>query len=322
MSRASADPQPLRLVFLGTPEFALPALRALAESRHDVVGALSQPDRPRGRGRVLQPTPVKALAEELGVPVCQPAKVGAPDVLEWLRALRPDLGVVVAFGQFVPRSVRELPEHGMINAHASLLPRWRGAAPVQWAILQGDPRTGISVMRVAKEMDAGDVCLVRETEIRTDETAGELEGRLSELAAEALVEAVDQIAAGRAAFRPQDPGAATEAPRIDREFARLDWGEPALRVLRRIRASTPRPGADLELARARKTLRIVRARLAPDEAAPSGAGQVRAEAGRLCVAARDAWIEITRLQLPGRKPVAAEEFLRNANLAHDERVAA
>jgi methionyl-tRNA formyltransferase len=307
MARAPADSPQLRLIFLGTPEFALPALRALSEGRHEVVGVITQPDRPSGRGRKLQPTPVKELATELGLPVRQPAKVGEPEVLEWMRSMRADLGVVVAFGQFIPKSVRELPTLGMINAHASLLP--------------GDARTGISVMRVVKEMDAGDVCLVRETEIRPEENAGELGERLAELAAEALVEAVEEIAAGRAVFRSQDATRVTEAPKIGREFARLDWEEPAERILRRIRAATPRPGADLLLERAAKKLRILEARCASDAGAPPSSGAIRAEGGRLLAAAADAWVEITRLQVPGRAPVSAAEFLRGAEISIDEEVA-
>ncbi|MEE9279400.1 MAG: methionyl-tRNA formyltransferase [Myxococcota bacterium] len=321
MARAPADSPPLRLVYLGTPGFALPSLRALASSRHDVVGVVTQPDRPRGRGRKLQPGPVRALAAELGLPVRQPAKVAEPDTVEWLRGLRHDLGVVVAFGQFVPKSVRELPTHGMINAHASLLPRWRGAAPIHWAILEGDRTTGVSVMRLVKELDAGDVCLTRETEIGPGETAGELGERLAELAAEALLVAVDDIAAGRAVFRAQDPAGVTEAPKIAREFARLDWDEPAECVLRRIRASSPRPGADLVLAGDGKKLRIVEARRAADPGVPERCGAVRATDGRLCVAARDAWVEIARLQAPGRGPVSAAEFLRGVEISPDERVA-
>lgn len=321
MARAPADSPQLRLIFLGTPEFALPALRALSEGRHEVAGVITQPDRPSGRGRRLQPTPVKGLATELGLPVRQPAKVGDPDILEWIRGLRADLGVVVAFGQFIPKSVRELPTQGMINAHASLLPRWRGAAPINWAILEGDARTGISVMRVVKEMDAGDVCLVRETEIRPEENAGELGERLAELAAEALVEAIEEIAAGRAVFRSQDAARVTEAPKIGREFARLDWEEPAERILRRIRAATPRPGADLLLERAGKKLRILQARCASDAGAQRSCGVVRVEGGRLLVAAADACVEITRLQVPGRVPVSAAEFLRGAELSTDEEVA-
>jgi len=311
----------LRLVYLGTPEFAVPALRALARTRHTLSGVVSQPDRPRGRGRVLEPTPVAAAARELGLPLLQPEKVGDEPSLAWLRERRPDLGVVVAFGQFIPKSVRELPRLECVNAHASLLPRWRGAAPIAWAIDAGDRRTGISVMRVAREMDAGDVCGVRELEIGAEETAGELAERLAELAAAALVEAVDALADGRARFAPQDPAAVTLAPKLDRAFAKLDLAQPAERVLRRIRAATPRPGVDLALRRAGKTLRIVRARLGPTHSGVRS-GALRAEAGRLELACADAWLELAEVQLAGKRALPAAELLRGFRVAPDERAEA
>jgi methionyl-tRNA formyltransferase len=255
-------------------------------------------------------TPVKRAATELGVDFLQPEKVSDPSALAWMRAREPELGVVVAFGQFIPKSVRELPRLGMINAHASLLPRWRGAAPIEWAIDAGDARSGISVMRVVKEMDAGDVCLVRETEIGPEETAGELAVRLAELAAQALVAAVDSLSAGSAVFTPQDPARVTQAPKLDRGFAKLDFGLPAALLLRRIRAATPRPGVDLELMRAAKRLRIVRARLGPSHAGGARPGSLRVESGRLLLAALDAWLDLSLIQLAGKKPMRADELLR------------
>ena len=314
-------PAALRLLFLGTPEFAVPALRCLAGSSHPVVGVVSQPDRPRGRGRRLQPTPVRQAAEELGLDLLQPGKCGAPEALEWMARRRPDLGVVVAFGQFVPRKARELPPLGMINAHASLLPRWRGAAPIERAIAAGDERSGISVMRMVRQMDAGGVCLTRELEIGPDETAGELAGRLSLLAAEALLEALPAIAAGEAVFEEQDAARATPAPKLDRDFARVDWARPAAEVYARIRAATPRPGVDVALANARRTFRILACRRS-DPGSPPRAGRVRAGRGRLWVAADDGWIEVLRLQVQGRRALEAADFLRGSPLDADERVAA
>jgi len=308
---------PLRIVFLGTPGFAVPALRALAQTRHTLVGVVSQPDRPRGRGRVLEPTPVAAEATALDLPLLQPEKIGDDTSLAWLRARRPDLGIVVAFGQFIPKSVRELPPLGMVNAHASLLPRWRGAAPIEWAIDAGDRRTGISVMRVAREMDAGDVCLARELEIGAEETAGELASRLAELAASALVDAVDAIAAGRAEFRAQDPARVTLAPKLDRGFAVLDFAQPAERVLRRIRAATPRPGVELVLRRAGKRLGVLHARLGPTHSGVTP-GALRAENGRLRVACADAWLELAVVRLAGRRALPAEELLRGFRVADGE----
>jgi methionyl-tRNA formyltransferase len=310
----------LRLLFLGTPEFAVPALRALASTRHTLAGVVSQPDRPRGRGRQLEPTPIAAAARELALPLLQPEKVGDEAALAWMRAQRPDLGVVVAFGQFIPKSVRELPARGMINAHASLLPRWRGAAPIEHAIDAGDPRTGISVMRVVKEMDAGEVCLVRDTPIGADETAGDLGPRLAALAGEALVAGIEEIAAGRAAFAPQDSAKVTLAPKVDRAFAKLDLHQPAERVLRRIRAATPRPGVDLALRRAEKTLRVLRARVGPPHGGATP-GSVRAEGGTLRVACADAWLELLEVQLPGKRPVSSEALLRGLRVPDGEEAA-
>jgi methionyl-tRNA formyltransferase len=308
-------------VFLGTPEFAVPALRALSRTRHTLAGVISQPDRPRGRGRVVEPTPVAALARELGAPLHQPEKVGEEPALAWLRERRPDLGIVVAFGQFIPKAAREAPRLGMINAHASLLPRWRGAAPIEWALDAGDARTGISVMRVVKEMDAGDVCLARETAIGPDETAGELAERLSVLAGEALVAGVDALATGRAVFRPQDPAGVKFAPKLDRAFARLDFSQPAERVARRIRAATPRPGVDLELERAAKRLSVLRARTGAPHAGVTP-GSLRAQAGELLVACADRWLELVEVRLAGKRAMPAAELLRGLRLADDERVVA
>ena len=309
---------PLRIVFFGTPLFAVPSLRGLAQSRHELVGVVSQPDRPRGRGRVLAATPVKEVAQRLGRPVLQPEKVGHADATAWLRERAPDLGVVVAFGQFLPKGVRELPPHGLINAHASLLPRHRGAAPIAWAILSGDERTGVSIMRVEKEMDAGPVCSRRELEIGPAETAGELEERLSALAAEALLEALDEISAGAARFTPQAHESATFAPRIDRDFGRIDWGRPRAEVLRRIRAATPRPGADLVLRRSGRRLRVLEA--GPGEGPPGPPGRVVAGRDRIRVAALDGWVDVSRLQVPGRRATSAAEYLRGARLPEDEEV--
>jgi methionyl-tRNA formyltransferase len=309
----------LRLVFLGTPEFAVPSLRALAASRHSLVGAISQPDRPRGRGRKLEPTPVRRAAEGLGVECLQPESIGDAAAGAWLAERAPDLGVVVAFGQFVPKAVRELPRRGMINAHASLLPRWRGAAPIEHAILAGDAHTGISIMRLVREMDAGDVCLRRETPIGPDETAGELAERLAQLAAGALVEAVDRIDAGSARFEPQPAEGITLAPKLDRGFGELDLSAPLERVYARVRAATPRPGIDLRLARADKTLRIVRCAPWTGACAPRP-GAVCADGGRLRVSAADGWLELLRVQLPGRQAVDAAEFLRGARLEPGEQV--
>lgn len=290
----------------------MPGLRRLLAGPHEVAVVVSQPDRRRGRGRRPQPSPVAALAQERGLPLLRPDKVGAPDVVEALRGFAPDLGVVVAFGQFLPRKVRELPARGyLINAHASLLPRHRGAAPIARAILAGDEETGISVMRVEREMDAGPVALVRRTPIGPRETAGELTERLAELAAEALAEALDRIAEGRVAWRSQDDARATFAPKIEREDARLDWREPAEALARRVRAMAPRPGAFTTLAG--EPLRILAARAEPGPAdAPPGT--VRGHDGHVRVATGRGWLVPEELQRAGGRALPVEAFLRGRPL--------
>jgi methionyl-tRNA formyltransferase len=304
----------LRLLFFGTPEYAVPSLRALAP---DVVGVISQPDRPSGRGRKLEATPVKATAEELEIPVLQPERVGDDEALEWMRALRPDLGVVVAFGQFIPKKVRELPPQRLINGHGSLLPKYRGAAPIPYAVLNGEKKTGITVMRVEKEMDAGDWCLMRETDIGQDETAGELSERLSVICADALVEAVRQIEAGSAEFHAQDASKATLSPKLDRSFAQIDWSAPLDEVLRRIRAATPWPGVDVELSPSGKRIRLVAVRAGGEGDPQPGAVWLD---GRLSIGAGGGWVEVVRLQVPGKRPVEVAEFLRGARLQPGEQV--
>lgn len=299
----------------------MPALRALCASPHPVVGAVSQPDRPRGRGRQLEPTPVHAAADALGVPVHSTEAVGGADTLAWLRGLAPDLGIVVAFGQFIPRSVRELPRHGLINAHASLLPRHRGAAPIAHTILDGDPEAGISVIRVVREMDAGPECLRMATPLHRDETAGELTERLAPLAGSALCEAVERVASGSVVFTEQDHARATLAPKLERDFGRVDWGRTRAEIARRVRAATPWPGSDVKLRRSERSLRLLR--VSEGEAHTAAAprpGTVDASGGRLRVAALDGWVDVLMLQAPGRRPVGAAEFLRGARIPADEEV--
>jgi methionyl-tRNA formyltransferase len=314
-----SQPRCLRVLYFGTPEFAVPALRTLAGSEHTVVGVICQPDRPRGRGRKLEPPPVKVEAERHSIPVFQPEKVGDADAVAWMGERTPDIGCVVAFGQFIPKAVRELPPLGLINAHASLLPRFRGAAPIQYAILEGDTETGVTILRVVKEMDAGDCCLKRSTPIAPDETAGELSIRLADLAAETLLEGVDQMARGEARFEPQPDEGVTLAPRLTREFSRVSFGEPADRVLRRIRAATPWPGVDVELDPSGKRFRILAARQA-EGPAPERPGAVRVEEGHLQLGALDGWVEVLTLQVPGRRPVDGAQFLRGARLGDREEV--
>jgi methionyl-tRNA formyltransferase len=234
----------LRILFWGTPEFATAPLRALLGEGHDVVGVVTQPDRAQGRSRsTLVSPPVKQVADEEGIPVLQPELPRGEPFITQLRALEPDLSVVVAYGHILVREVIDLPGRGTLNIHASLLPRWRGAAPIPAAILAGDAETGVSIMRMVMKLDAGPVILQSATPIPGDETAGELQLRLSELGAQALVEALTLMGMGAVEERPQDETLASYAPKIGRESAHIDWSAGAEAVGRVLRAFDPRPGA-------------------------------------------------------------------------------
>lgn len=289
----------------------MPTLERLLAGPHPVVGVVSQPDRERGRGRRRQPSPVSEVALARGVPLLRPERVAECEPA--LRELAPDLGVVVAFGQFLPRRIRELPAIGyLINAHASLLPRHRGAAPIAWAILEGDAETGISVMRVEREMDAGPVLLRRRTPIGPEETRGELEERLAVLAAEAIEEAVTRIAAGDAHFEPQDPAGASEAPRITRRDAWLDFRQAAEALVRRVRAMAPAPVAFTTLEG--EPLRIHRAAAdpSPTDRAP---GTVRRRGEELAIATGRGWLLPRVLQRAGGRAMETAAFLRGRDIA-------
>ncbi|MFN8571647.1 MAG: methionyl-tRNA formyltransferase [Gemmatimonadaceae bacterium] len=233
----------MRVLFWGTPEFAVPPLRALLGEGYDVVGVVTQPDKPQGRSRsVLVPSPVKALAVDEGIPVLQPERPRGPEFLAALDTLHPDVSVVVAYGHLLPVDVIQRPALGTLNIHASLLPRWRGAAPIQAAIRAGDLETGITIMRMVRELDAGPVVLQASTPIESDETYGELQLRLSELGALAIVEALTLLFLGNAPEHEQDSAAASYAPKIDRAQQRVDWSVSGDEVARLIRSFDPRPG--------------------------------------------------------------------------------
>ncbi len=235
-----------RVVFMGSPEFATPVLRALAE-KYQVVGVVTQPDRPAGRGRKLAPPAVKVLAAELGLPVMQPPKLRAPEAMDQLRSWAPELIVVAAFGQILRRDVLWLPPHGCINVHASLLPRWRGAAPTQAALLAGDEQTGITVMQMDEGVDTGPILSQEALPIGPDDTAGSLAGQLSALGTGLLLETLPGYLSGDIKPRPQKSEGATYASMLKKEDARLDLSRPAVELARRVRAFNPRPGVYLEL---------------------------------------------------------------------------
>lgn len=233
----------MRVAFWGTPEFAAPALRALVGEGFDVVGVITQPDKPQGRAREIILSPVKQIAIEEEIPLFQPKNARAPELVETLQELQPDISVVVAYGHILPQKIIDLPKLGTLNIHASLLPALRGAGPIQAAIRQGLMETGVTVMRVVQALDAGPIILQADTPIFEDETYGELQVRLSELGALTLVEAMTLVSLGKATETPQDDSRATYAAKVTRETSRINWNDPAIEISRLIRASDPKPGA-------------------------------------------------------------------------------
>ena len=233
----------LKIVFMGTPDFAVPSLQALIDSPHEVVAVVCQPDRGRGRGKVLSPPPVKVLATDHGLPVLQPDSVRTDEFYQELQGIAPDLLVVVAYGKILPLRLLELPRLGAINVHGSLLPKYRGAAPIQWAVINGDAETGITIMQMDAGMDTGDILLVERTPIGPWETAGELFDRLSAMGGATLGSAIDKLAAGLLTRQPQDHALATTAPMLNKEMGHIDWSLPATKLQSLIRGLDPWPSA-------------------------------------------------------------------------------
>lgn len=299
----------LRVIFFGTPAFAVPSLEALLGSRHTVVAVVSQPDRPKGRGHQLQPTPTKVVALAHGVPVLQPAKIRDEVFLQQVRELRADLGVVVAFGRILPDGLLAIPRLGMINVHASVLPRYRGAAPIQRAVLAGDAETGVTIMRVETELDAGPTFAVARVPIPSDATSGDMETVLAGLGARLLLPVVDDLAAGRAVETPQDHARATHAAKIAKDEGALDWTQTAEAVHNRIRGLQPWPRAWTRLGTDRFVLRRSRP-LGIGSADQAPGTIVHASGDELLVACGDGTaLQVLELQPEGRRTMTAREFL-------------
>ncbi len=294
-------PTELRVLFMGTPDFAVPTLERLVALGCRVVGAVSQPDRPKGRGRKMQRTPVAACADAHGVPVFQWPRLNNESYAA-LSALEPDLCVVVAYGKILPKRYLELPHHGCLNVHASLLPKLRGAAPIQWAVIRGHARAGVAVMRMDEGMDTGDVALMWDTEIGPDETAGGLHDRLSVLGARALGQAVERLCRGELSFEAQDHANATMAPRLSKEDGRIDWSSTAQEVHDQVRGTSPWPGAFSG------ELKLHTTRVADCAGEPGTVLALDADGPR--VACGEGAVVLTRIQRPGRKAVSGADFLR------------
>ena len=308
----------MRVLFWGTPEFATPALRALIGEGFDVVGVVTQPDRPVGRSRsTLQPSPVKLIAADEGIPVLQPERPRGESFLAELAQLDADLSVVVAYGHILPKSVIDLPRRGTLNIHASLLPAFRGAAPIQAAIRDGLLETGVTIMRMVPPLDAGPIVLQSRTPVLEDETYGELSLRLSELGALTLIEALSLIELGNTNEQPQDERFATYAPKIDRTSTWVDWSAPASTVCRLVRSLDPKPGA-LTMLRGAE-VKLFGARLAP-HAASVAAGHIQSIDGDgMTVACGEGATRITVVQPTGKRRLTPNEWMRGRGVAVGDR---
>jgi methionyl-tRNA formyltransferase len=307
----------MRIVFFGSPDFALPSLEALLASEHDVVAVISQPDRPAGRGHTATPPPVKRLALERGLPVLQPEKVSDLASVEALRALEPDIFIVAAYGQILRQRLLDVPKRGILNVHASLLPRWRGASPIVAAILAGDETTGVTLMEMVRALDAGPMLTRVELDISPHDTTGTLEPRLADAGAALLAESLDAWASGRLIATPQDESLVTHAPQLTRADALIDWSQPAVEVWRCVRAFNPWPvahttwrGEELRIHEAWPLAHdsgelpgtvLLPTPLPPEADDPQTTFAVATGAGALAV---------RRLQRPGKRALIGAEFLR------------
>ncbi|NLM23330.1 MAG: methionyl-tRNA formyltransferase [Firmicutes bacterium] len=310
----------MKLLFMGTPAFALPSLELIRESRHRLAGIVTRPDRPRGRGRRLSVSPVKEWALKNGVALSQPAGLKDPSFWEWLEGLAPDLVITVAYGKILPPALLDYPPLGCINLHASLLPAYRGAAPIHRAVMAGEESTGVTVIKMNPQMDAGDIILQEAVPIRIDDTTGTLHDRLASLGARLLLQAVDQLASGEAVFKPQDHAAATLAPPLTPEEERLDWRRSAWELYNQIRGLNPRPGA-FTFFRGRR-LKIWRAappapEKGPGEGRPGELLAVSPES--FTVAAGDGALTVLEVQPEGKKAISAGDFCRGYRVAPGER---
>jgi methionyl-tRNA formyltransferase len=295
---------PLRVVFMGTSDFAVPSLQALDRPTFSVVTVVTQPDRPAGRGYQLHPSPVKLAALEKGWAVFQPERMRQSEAVEHLRGLDPDLVIVAAYGQILPLAVLETPRLACLNVHASLLPRWRGAAPIHHAIMAGDSKTGVTIMYMNERMDEGDQLLEKVVTIGSEETTGQLHDRLALLGAEALQESVSLLLEGKASRRPQDAALATYAPSLQREHCRLRWSLPARRIADHIRGLDPWPSAECALEGI--PLKLFGASLADGAGKPGTIISLGAEGA--VVAAADGAVRVTGLQPPGKRRMGPKEF--------------
>jgi methionyl-tRNA formyltransferase len=304
-------PKEIRTVFMGTPEFALPTLEGLIESGVDLQAVYTQPDRPKGRGKQVAQPPVKILAQHRGIPVRQPLKLRDPAVVAELKKLSPDLIVVVAYGQILPKSVLEIPRYGCINVHASLLPRYRGAAPINQAVMDGEEVTGVTTMLMDVGLDTGDMLIRHSTPIGFEETAGELHDRLSLLGRQAMEETLARLCAGTLEAEPQDDARSCYAPMLKKEDGLIDWNKSAGEIHNLVRGLDPWPGAYTHLGG--EVLKIARTLPEPGEGEAGTLLSAGPEGVR--IACGEGVLRVRELQLPGKRRLPAAEFLRGRSLS-------
>lgn len=309
----------MRILFMGTPDFAVASLAALLEAGHEVCGVFTQPDKPKNRGMKLQASPVKGYAIAHDIPVFQPLKMKDGEAMGYIRDLEPELIVVAAYGRILPSDILDYPAYGCINVHSSLLPKYRGAAPINWAILNGDKTTGVTIMHMAPELDAGDMILQGETAIGPDETAPELFARLAELGGKLLVEAVDLLAKGEATRTPQNAAASTYAPMLSRELSPMDWAKEAQTLHDQVRGLLPWPCATAEFGGTRckvfsTDIIVGTTDLAPGTVAEAG------KTGIVMACGNGTLLRIKELQPDGKKRMSAADFLRGHPLTAGEKL--
>lgn len=302
-----------RILFMGTPAFALPALEQLYDHKYQIIGVVTQPNRPQGRGQKTVAPPIKHLAEKLGLPVYQPDKVKDPLFWELLHKLNPEMIVVAAYGQILPKAVIDFPPLKCLNIHPSLLPKYRGAAPINWSIIRGEQQTGVTIMVMDEGMDSGDIVLQQQTQIKEGETYGELHDRLAIQGASLLLEALEKIVAGTALPRPQDTAAVTFAPRLTKETGRINWHSNAADIVNLIRGLSPTPAAYTYLSGQVLKIFAAAAEMEKPEISP---GQVSLHhKDGLAVAAADGYVFLTEIQLAGKKRMSINDFLRGYRFA-------
>jgi methionyl-tRNA formyltransferase len=304
----------MRLIFLGTPSFAVPTLERTVVASHQVLLVVTQPDRPRGRGQHPLPPPVKEAALRLGLPLFQPERVRRPEAVEHLRALAPEAMVVVGYGQIIPQAVIDIAPLGIINVHASLLPRYRGAGPIQWAIVNGETRTGVTTMRIDAGLDTGEMLLKAETEIGPDETAIELAQRLATMGADLLVKTLDGLARGTITPEPQNSAEATHAPLLKKEDGIIDWNQPAAAIHNRVRGLQPWPGASTGFRG--QALHIWRSRPLPESGPPGRFLKLKP----LMVGCGRGSLELIEVQMEGRKRMSAADFVNGQRLKENDEI--